>query len=177
MTYRPCTVWHLITLKTNCWWHCCCQAEPGRRYQNVNHTVPVSQHGAHHDVVDGPSAYANVPEDLTHDHTEVCDEGGYSRAVCNHDNNSACHMPWRNSPSHSRIGLFSGKWQTSTRPCLELKPLNPLTKIWHRWYRQKMVMGQKIKVYVQLLFIPIMSKFNEKFGTFLSILLNVGDVR
>ena len=37
--------------------------------------------------------------------------------------------------------------------------------------------GQKIKVYAQLLFIPKMSKFNEKVDRFLSIMLNVGDAR
>jgi len=37
--------------------------------------------------------------------------------------------------------------------------------------------GQKIKVYVQLLFIPKMSKFNEKVDRFWSIMLNVGDAR
>ena len=37
--------------------------------------------------------------------------------------------------------------------------------------------GQKIKVYVQLLFIPKMSKFNEKVDIFWPIMLNVGDAR
>jgi len=57
----------------------------------VNHTEPVSQHGTHHDAVDGPSAYGNVPQEIPHDHIEVRDEAGYSQPVCKHVNNSAGH--------------------------------------------------------------------------------------
>ena len=62
-----------------------------RQYDNVSGTEPESHRGQprhQHDAlvnVHDSSSYANIPEEPPHSHSELFDEHGYSRAVCNDD--------------------------------------------------------------------------------------------
>jgi len=81
---------------------CCCQTEQDTSKRHESRTQPESLHGqARHPqdtglTVHGSSPYVNIPEERPHGHTELLDEDGYLRAVCDRDNEDVSSSRYEN---------------------------------------------------------------------------------
>ena len=81
---------------------CCCQTEQDTSKRHESRTQPQSLHGQARPpqdtglTVHGSSPYVNIPEERPHGHTELLDEDGYLRAVCDYDNEDMSRIRYDN---------------------------------------------------------------------------------